>query len=66
VDDVLTTGQTLTAIAAAVKASNPNVRVFAVVLAKQESLDFLPFETAEEANARVPVGLDRIWRQHAP
>ena len=65
-DDISTTGQTLTAIAAAVKASNPNVRVFAVVLAKQESLDFLSFETAEEANARVPAGLDRIWRQHAP
>ena len=66
VDDVSTTGQTLTAIAAAVKASNPGARVFAVVLAKQESLDFLPYETAEAANAGVPEDLDRIWRQNAP
>ena len=66
VDDVSTTGQTLSTIAAAVKTSNPTVRVFAIVLAKQESLEYLSSATAEEANARVPLSLDQIWRQHAP
>ena len=65
VDDVSTSGSTLSAIATAVKASNHDVRVFCIVLAKQESLDFLPFETAEEANARVSHKLDQIWREYA-
>ena len=65
VDDVLTTGQTLSTIATAIKASNPNASVFGIVLAKQESLSYLPFETAECANARVPLSLDKIWRSHA-
>ncbi len=66
VDDVSTTGQTLSTIATAIHASNPNARVFGIVLAKQESLRYLPFETAERANARVPLILDKIWRSHAP
>ena len=66
VDDVSTTGHTLSTIATAIKASNPNARVFGIVLAKQESLDWLPFETAESANARVPLSLEEIWRLHEP
>lgn len=66
VDDVSTTGQTLSTIATAIHASNPNARVFGIVLAKQESLSYLRFETAERANARVPLRLDKIWRLHAP
>lgn len=65
VDDVSTTGQTLSTIATAIKASNVNATVFGIVLAKQESLDYLPFESAECANARVPGRLDQIWKSHA-
>ena len=63
-DDLITSGSTLSAIAAAIKASSPDVKVFGLGLAKNERHSYLPEAIQEFPNGHIPSQWERLWHRH--
>ena len=60
-DDFITRGDTLGAIANAIKATNPSVRVYGVAFAKNQGIDYIDPDTA---NDHLLPALADLWDQH--
>ena len=60
-DDFITRGDTLGAIANAIKATNPTVRVYGVAFAKNQGVDYIDQTTA---NDHLLPALADLWDQH--
>jgi hypothetical protein len=58
-DDFITRGATLSKIATAIQAVNPNAKVYGVALAKAERVDWCPNPT----NDQVPDRWNKLWEQ---
>ena len=62
VDDIVTRGKTLLAVANAIHKSNPLVKIFGFALGQHVRRDYLPV-SFDEANAQIPEELAIIWDQ---
>ena len=60
-DDFITRGDTLGAIANAIKATNPTVRVYGVAFAKNEGVGYIDLDTV---NNHLLPALANLWDQH--
>ncbi|MCY3615321.1 MAG: phosphoribosyltransferase [Bacteroidetes bacterium] len=62
VDDIVTRGKTMSAVANAIHRSNPLVEIFGFALGRHVRRDYLPV-SFDEANAEIPDELAEIWDQ---
>ena len=62
VDDIVTRGKTMSAVANAIHRSNPLVEIFGFALGRHVRRDYLPVGF-DEANAEIPDELAEIWDQ---
>ncbi len=68
VDDILTTGTTMSTIAEAISKSSPETSIYGFALGRHFSEHYLPEgihsmeEALEKANAKIPSIFDKIWR----
>jgi hypothetical protein len=62
VDDIITRGSTLSRIAQAIRATNPEVNLYAIGLMKAERLAYWQGMGVELSNAHVPDAYDATWR----
>lgn len=62
IDDIVTRGATMSAVAKAIKDANPSVKIYGFVLGRHQRKEWLsvPFE---KANAGIPSKLARVWDQ---
>jgi len=62
IDDIVTRGKTMSAVAKAIKDANPSVKIYGFVLGRHQRREWLrvPFR---KANSKIPPELARIWDQ---
>ena len=64
VDDLITSGLTLSYSATAIKARNPRAQVYGLALGKHEYLSNLADEIKGSPNQHIPDGWDQLWSMH--
>ena len=64
VDDLITSGLTLSYSAMAMKARNPGIRVYGLALGKHEYLHNLADDLKESPNRHIPAEWDQLWSMH--
>ena len=64
VDDLITTGLTLSYSAKAIKNQNPQVDVYGLALGKHEYLNNFDEDDQNSPNGHIPAEWDRIWNTH--
>ena len=64
VDDLITSGLTLSYSAGAIKTKNPEVKVFGLALGKHENLWNLEDNLRESPNRHIPAEWNQIWATH--
>ena len=63
-DDLITSGLTLSTIAIAIKASNPSIRVYGLALAKNAYRDYLVDTNQDSTNDHIPAEWERLWTRY--
>lgn len=64
VDDLITSGLTLSYSAKAIKDQNPWVSVYGLALGKHEYLHNLGEDDQDHPNSHIPVVWDELWQRH--
>ncbi len=63
-DDLITSGLTLSTIATAIKDRNPGIRVYGLALAKNANRQYLASTSQDSTNGHIPSEWEQLWARY--